>query len=142
MPWSSLETLWRSVLGHLLFRWVGCREAVALADTARLPRPLPQVCLKYYEYEFMELACQCPAVVCCRCAPTQKAQIVRLLQERTGKLTCAVGKLGGWKKEPLGIGQAGLGVSSPRPLALSACILPCRCAELTSQGPLSSAAVC
>lgn len=40
----------------------------------------------------MELACQCPAVVCCRCAPTQKAQIVRLLQERTGKLTCAVGK--------------------------------------------------
>lgn len=51
-----------------------------------------QVCLKYYEYEFMELACQCPAVVCCRCAPTQKAQIVRLLQERTGKLTCAVGR--------------------------------------------------
>uniref|UniRef100_A0A286X883 Phospholipid-transporting ATPase n=1 Tax=Cavia porcellus TaxID=10141 RepID=A0A286X883_CAVPO len=47
-----------------------------------------EVCLKYYEYEFMELACQCPAVVCCRCAPTQKAQIVRLLQERTGKLTC------------------------------------------------------
>ncbi|XP_043334713.1 probable phospholipid-transporting ATPase IIA isoform X2 [Cervus elaphus] len=50
-----------------------------------------EVCLKYYEYEFMELACQCPAVVCCRCAPTQKAQIVRLLQERTGRLTCAVG---------------------------------------------------
>uniref|UniRef100_A0A8C5J0F5 Phospholipid-transporting ATPase n=1 Tax=Junco hyemalis TaxID=40217 RepID=A0A8C5J0F5_JUNHY len=50
-----------------------------------------EVCLKYYECEFMELACQCPAVVCCRCAPTQKAQIVRLLQERTGKLTCAVG---------------------------------------------------
>ncbi|EMP35770.1 Putative phospholipid-transporting ATPase IIA [Chelonia mydas] len=50
-----------------------------------------EVCLKYYEYEFMELACQCPAVVCCRCAPTQKAQIVRLLKERTGKLTCAVG---------------------------------------------------
>uniref|UniRef100_A0A3Q2XR57 Phospholipid-transporting ATPase n=1 Tax=Hippocampus comes TaxID=109280 RepID=A0A3Q2XR57_HIPCM len=50
-----------------------------------------EVCLKYYEYEFMELACQCPAVVCCRCAPTQKAQIIRLLQERTGKLTCAVG---------------------------------------------------
>uniref|UniRef100_A0A674PKR5 Phospholipid-transporting ATPase n=1 Tax=Takifugu rubripes TaxID=31033 RepID=A0A674PKR5_TAKRU len=50
-----------------------------------------EVCLKYYEYEFMELACQCPAVVCCRCTPTQKAQIVRLLQERTGRLTCAVG---------------------------------------------------
>lgn len=61
---------------------------------------MPQVCLKYYEYEFMELACQCPAVVCCRCAPTQKAQIVRLLQERTGKLTCAVGE---WAaRAPLG----------------------------------------
>lgn len=74
---------------------VGCRQVAALADPQPLlaPSPLAQVCLKYYEYEFMELACQCPAVVCCRCAPTQKAQIVRLLQERTGKLTCAVGKL-------------------------------------------------
>lgn len=62
-----------------------------VADPAPLPR-CRQVCLKYYEYEFMELACQCPAVVCCRCAPTQKAQIVRLLQERTGRLTCAVGR--------------------------------------------------
>lgn len=58
----------------------------------------------------MELACQCPAVVCCRCAPTQKAQIVRLLQERTGKLTCAVGKLawvlGGVPREEEPVGQA------------------------------------
>ena len=63
----------------------------AVADPAPLAR-CRQVCLKYYEYEFMELACQCPAVVCCRCAPTQKARIVRLLQERTGRLTCAVGR--------------------------------------------------
>ena len=68
-----------------------CCVGGALADAPPLPDPR-QVCLKYYEYEFMELACQCPAVVCCRCAPTQKAQIVRLLQERTGKLTCAVGR--------------------------------------------------
>uniref|UniRef100_A0A803Y8C3 Phospholipid-transporting ATPase n=1 Tax=Meleagris gallopavo TaxID=9103 RepID=A0A803Y8C3_MELGA len=38
-----------------------------------------EVCLKYYEHEFVELACQCPAVVCCRCSPTQKAHIVKLL---------------------------------------------------------------
>lgn len=61
----------------------------------------------------MELACQCPAVVCCRCAPTQKAQIVRLLQERTGKLTCAVGKLawvvgGSSEKEEPTWGSSGL----------------------------------
>ena len=42
------------------------------------------VCLKFYEYEFVELACQCPAVVVCRCSPTQKAKIVHLLREHTG----------------------------------------------------------
>lgn len=52
----------------------------------------------------MELACQCPAVVCCRCAPTQKAQIVRLLQERTGKLTCAVGR---WPPGPFSVRMFG-----------------------------------
>lgn len=51
-----------------------------------------QVCLRYYEHEFVELACQCPAVVCCRCSPTQKAQIVTLLQQHTGNRTCAIGE--------------------------------------------------
>lgn len=92
-------------MGRVPLPALGCREGVASADAARLPHPLPQVCLKYYEYEFMELACQCPAVVCCRCAPTQKAQIVRLLQERTGKLTCAVGKLASVEGGISGSGQ-------------------------------------
>ena len=39
----------------------------------------------------MELACRSPAVVCCRCSPTQKAEIVRLIQKHTGKRTAAVG---------------------------------------------------
>ncbi|XP_018026166.1 probable phospholipid-transporting ATPase IIA [Hyalella azteca] len=30
-----------------------------------------EVCLQYYEHEFVELAVQCPAVVVCRCSPTQ-----------------------------------------------------------------------
>lgn len=50
-----------------------------------------EVCLQYYQYEFMELATSCPAVVCCRCSPTQKAEVVRLIQKHTGKRTCAVG---------------------------------------------------
>lgn len=58
----------------------------------------PQVCLKYYEHEFVELACQCPAVVCCRCSPTQKAHIVKLLQHHTGKRTCAIGN--SWHNPP------------------------------------------
>lgn len=51
-----------------------------------------QVCLRYYEHELMELACQCPAVVCCRCSPTQKARIVTLLQTHTRRRTCAIGE--------------------------------------------------
>lgn len=39
-----------------------------------------ELCLKFYPSEFMELACQCPAVVCCRCSPTQKAEVVKLIQ--------------------------------------------------------------
>ena len=28
-----------------------------------------EICLDYYEHEFMDLATACPAVVCCRCSP-------------------------------------------------------------------------
>jgi phospholipid-translocating ATPase len=49
------------------------------------------VCLQYYQHEFLELACGCPAVVCCRCSPTQKAEVVRLIQRHTGRRTAAVG---------------------------------------------------
>lgn len=50
-----------------------------------------QVCLRYYAAEFMELSCACPAVVCCRCSPTQKAQVVELIKKHTGKRTAAIG---------------------------------------------------
>lgn len=50
-----------------------------------------EVCLHYYQEEFMDLATSCPAVVCCRCNPTQKAQVVSLIQQHTGKRTCAIG---------------------------------------------------
>ena len=52
-----------------------------------------EVCLEYYEHEFIELVTACPAVVCCRCSPEQKAQVVRLIQQHTGKRTAAIGKL-------------------------------------------------
>lgn len=50
-----------------------------------------EVCLQYYEQEFLELACGSPAVVCCRCSPTQKAEVVSLIQRHTGKRTAAIG---------------------------------------------------
>ena len=52
----------------------------------------PQVCLTHYRAEFIKLARECPAVVCCRCSPTHKAQIVNLIKTYTKRPTCAVGK--------------------------------------------------
>uniref|UniRef100_A0A8D3C7I4 Phospholipid-transporting ATPase n=1 Tax=Scophthalmus maximus TaxID=52904 RepID=A0A8D3C7I4_SCOMX len=68
-----------------------------------------EVCLKYYEHEFVELACQCPAVVCCRCSPTQKAQIVRLLQQHTDNRTCAIGD-GGNDVSMIQAAHCGIGI--------------------------------
>ncbi|XP_023097893.1 probable phospholipid-transporting ATPase IIB isoform X7 [Felis catus] len=68
-----------------------------------------EVCLKYYEHELAELACQCPAVVCCRCSPTQKARIAKLLQHHTGKRTCAVGD-GGNDVSMIQAADCGIGI--------------------------------
>ncbi|XP_016419164.1 probable phospholipid-transporting ATPase IIB [Sinocyclocheilus rhinocerous] len=68
-----------------------------------------EVCLRYYEHEFVELACQCPSVVCCRCSPTQKAQIVRLLQQNTDNRTCAIGD-GGNDVSMIQAADCGIGI--------------------------------
>ena len=47
--------------------------------------------LQFYESEFMELTVLCPAVIICRCSPTQKAEVVRLLRNYAKKRTCAIG---------------------------------------------------
>ncbi|RZF36513.1 hypothetical protein LSTR_LSTR008848 [Laodelphax striatellus] len=71
-----------------------------------------EVCLNFYQNEFLDLACRSPAVVCCRCSPTQKAQVVRLIQEHTGKRAAAVGDGGNdvsmIQAADTGIGIAGL----------------------------------
>ncbi|XP_013401092.1 probable phospholipid-transporting ATPase IIB [Lingula anatina] len=68
-----------------------------------------EICLKYYEHEFVELACQCPAVVVCRCSPTQKAEIVKLLRLHTKKRTCAIGD-GGNDVSMIQAADAGIGI--------------------------------
>ncbi|XP_047382561.1 probable phospholipid-transporting ATPase IIB isoform X3 [Sciurus carolinensis] len=68
-----------------------------------------EVCLKYYEHELVELACQCPAVVCCRCSPTQKAHIVSLLRQHTGRRTCAIGD-GGNDVSMIQAADCGIGI--------------------------------
>nr|XP_037283702.1 probable phospholipid-transporting ATPase IIB isoform X3 [Rhipicephalus microplus] len=68
-----------------------------------------EVCLKFYPREFIELACQCPAVVCCRCSPTQKAEVVHLIKQYTEKTTCAVGD-GGNDVSMIQEADAGIGI--------------------------------
>ena len=57
----------------------------------------------------MELACAAPAVVCCRCTPTQKATVVRLIQEHTGKRAAAIGD-GGNDVSMIQAADTGIGI--------------------------------
>ncbi|XP_036086066.1 probable phospholipid-transporting ATPase IIB isoform X6 [Rousettus aegyptiacus] len=77
-----------------------------------------EVCLRYYEHELMELACQCPAVVCCRCSPTQKARIVTLLQTHTRRRTCAIGD-GGNDVSMIQAADCGIGIEGKEGKAAS-----------------------
>lgn len=43
-----------------------------------------QVILDHYPLEFIRISVRLPVVVCCRCSPTQKAEIVRLIKDHTG----------------------------------------------------------
>jgi phospholipid-translocating ATPase len=40
---------------------------------------------------FTEVALSLPVVVCCRCSPTQKAEITNMIRKATGRRVCAIG---------------------------------------------------
>ncbi|KAJ2125846.1 putative aminophospholipid-translocase [Coemansia sp. RSA 720] len=71
-----------------------------------------QVALDFYRDEFVRIAAALPAVVCCRCSPTQKADVVRVLQQHTGKRVLAVGDGGNdvsmIQAADVGVGLVGL----------------------------------
>jgi phospholipid-translocating ATPase len=50
-----------------------------------------QLCLDSFRTEFVMLATQLPAVVACRCSPTQKADVARLIREFSKKTVCCIG---------------------------------------------------
>ncbi|KAI7900980.1 protein transporter [Cokeromyces recurvatus] len=50
-----------------------------------------QVCLDNFVEEFIEIVTLMPVVVCCRCSPTQKADITRLIKEYTKKRVLCIG---------------------------------------------------
>ncbi|CAK5281457.1 unnamed protein product [Mycena citricolor] len=50
-----------------------------------------QLCLDLFKNEFVEIATKLPAVVACRCSPTQKADVARLIRHHTKKRVCCIG---------------------------------------------------
>ncbi|KAG8982899.1 putative aminophospholipid-translocase, partial [Tulasnella sp. 427] len=50
-----------------------------------------QLCLNLFRLEFIEIATKLPAVVACRCSPTQKADVARLIRHHTKKRVCCIG---------------------------------------------------
>ncbi|GIX66375.1 aminophospholipid-transporting P-type ATPase [Babesia caballi] len=47
--------------------------------------------IKEFSKFFIMVAAMAPAVLCCRCTPFIKAELVRLIKQYTGKRTCAIG---------------------------------------------------
>ncbi|KAJ2904010.1 uncharacterized protein MKZ38_008942 [Zalerion maritima] len=47
--------------------------------------------LTHFKIEFISIAVQLPTVVACRCSPTQKADVAKLIKEYTKKRVCCIG---------------------------------------------------
>ncbi|KLO13604.1 protein transporter [Schizopora paradoxa] len=50
-----------------------------------------QLCLDLFKIEFIEISTKLSAVVACRCSPTQKADVARLIRKHTRKRVCCIG---------------------------------------------------
>lgn len=59
--------------------------------------------------DFIELATQLPCVVACRCSPTQKADVARLIRSHTKKRVCCIGD-GGNDVSMIQAADVGLGI--------------------------------
>jgi phospholipid-translocating ATPase len=68
-----------------------------------------QMCLDHHKDTFISVAVKAPAVVCCRCSPTQKAEIVTLVKNYTKLRTCAIGD-GGNDVSMIQAADVGLGI--------------------------------
>jgi phospholipid-translocating ATPase len=88
--------------GETVHTIAGCKTRDEVKAALQLFAPMRGACLvidgaslalalEHFEGDFATLATEAPAVVCCRCSPTQKAEVVQLIRRRTGKQTCAIG---------------------------------------------------
>lgn len=65
--------------------------------------------LTHLKTDFIELATQLPCVVACRCSPTQKADVARLIRSHTRKRVCCIGD-GGNDVSMIQAADVGLGI--------------------------------
>jgi phospholipid-translocating ATPase len=68
-----------------------------------------QFFLDHYKEKFIEITILLPAVVCCRCSPTQKASITSLIKSYSKKRVCAIGD-GGNDVSMIQAADVGIGI--------------------------------
>lgn len=68
-----------------------------------------QFFLDNYRAEFFELATQLSVVVCCRCSPTQKAEVTRMIRGYTKRQVCCIGD-GGNDVSMIQAANVGIGI--------------------------------
>ncbi|KAH6912103.1 protein transporter [Coprinopsis sp. MPI-PUGE-AT-0042] len=68
-----------------------------------------QLCLNLFQNEFIEIATKLSAVVACRCSPTQKADVARLIRKFTKKRVCCIGD-GGNDVSMIQAADVGIGI--------------------------------
>ncbi|BFZ55136.1 Putative aminophospholipid-translocase [Savitreella phatthalungensis] len=82
----------------------GKRDAALLVDGTSL-----QYLLDNFRDPFIDVVLQLPAVICCRCSPTQKAELAILVRAATGKRVCCIGD-GGNDVSMIQAADVGIGI--------------------------------
>ncbi|KZM21347.1 ATP binding [Ascochyta rabiei] len=83
----TIQKLKRKDLAHSSLDFLrGKTDACLLIDGESLA-----LMLTHYRQEFIAIAVQLPTVVACRCSPTQKADVARLIRSYTKKRVCCIG---------------------------------------------------
>lgn len=68
-----------------------------------------QILLDHYKTEFMQIVMNLPAVIACRCSPTQKAEIADLIKRASNKRVCCIGD-GGNDVSMIQVADVGVGI--------------------------------
>ncbi|KAI9221330.1 aminophospholipid-transporting P-type ATPase [Blastocladiella britannica] len=87
-----------------LSRLVHATDACLIIDGESLA-----VCLEHCLSQFLTIATRLPAVVCCRCSPTQKSQVTEAIKAHTGRRVCCIGD-GGNDVSMINSAHVGVGI--------------------------------